>query len=235
LYGYTISHRDYNTLTGTVLVNDHDVSLTLPLNPSQNVPTQRHTATVTVTDKDSGDIISDATVRVDGVNALTNSLGQVQFNRLDDGVYDFLVSKTGFVAVQGNFTVAGSDINVLIELEELDEDDREFRQKARRGIFIDSIRIPDAYNVQPGDTVVIRLNFENQGDDEMKAIATAVITELGIRGSSGPFDLLDDSGRQTRILRLDIPESAQSGYYWVRITLGEGSKTRVVHREVFIR
>lgn len=230
-YNYEISQANYHTLTGSVQVTDFDRSLVLPLVPGQDVEPEQHTATLLVQDAE-GKVLPDATVRVNGVNALTDSLGKASFT-LSEGEYDFLVSKEGYQAVQGKFTMAGADITVIIDLQELTIKQKKRASRAK-GIYVDSVRMPQAYEARSGSSVDVRMTFENQGKEDYNAVATAYIPELGVRTTEGPFQL-DTGDTTTRVLKLPIPDSAEPGYYWVRITVGEGKNTRVVHREVYVR
>ncbi len=86
---------------------------------------------------------------------------------------------------------------------------------------------------RPGDTVYIGIDVENNGDFDLDGLkVTALIPELGLRRSVGPFDL-DDGDAVQRDISLRIPETAAPGEYVVRITYSNGHVKRVKHR--FIR
>jgi hypothetical protein len=229
--GYSVSRSDYRTTTGSINVQS-DLTVTVPLVPTSNIPSSRHTATFNVVDEETQLTIRGAVVKADGVNVLTDTNGRASFADLDDGTYTFKITKEDYETLEGNFVVAGKDINIHVELE---------LEKARRGagsvknLAINSIRIPNAYDVQAGEDVQIIVNFENNLRENLDARAVAFVPELGIRASVGPFDLDKNSGHESKRITLQIPEDAQPGNYWVRITVGEGSNTRIVHRELMIR
>ncbi len=111
------------------------------------------------------------------------------------------------------------------------EPDEEFIQNS---IAIKSINIPSGTIVSAGDSVDFSLRFENDGDTDLEDIkASAVIQELAVMDSVGPFDL-DEGDEITQTLNLEIPDYA-SGEYVVRLTISSNNVHRIVHRFITVR
>jgi len=226
LYNYAITQNDYNAVSGSIVISDYNQVLSVPMNPKVPGTTETtHSATITVVDAD-GNTISGAEVTIGSKHALTNSFGQSTFIELDNGTYEFSASADGYDAKSSSFVIAGSDVNVIVSLG-IGSNEASSEQE----LFVRSVRIPYAFEAKAGETVDIYLTFENKNLGNMRAIATAVIPELGVRASAGPFDF--NSGDDlNKVLHLEIPAYAEPGTYFARIAIGEGKNTRIIYREV---
>ncbi len=83
-----------------------------------------------------------------------------------------------------------------------------------------------------GENVYAKISVDVHGlNDELEIFA--VIPELGIRTTAGPFN---PSGRIAKpSLFLEIPEDAEPGVYWVRFTIRDDEgRRRVKYRPVEI-
>ncbi len=102
------------------------------------------------------------------------------------------------------------------------------------GIFISTIFVSNAYDQEPGNPVMMRITFENEGTHDLEDTRViVVIPELGARDTVGPFDL--DTGDQlTKTLLLQLPEDSWGGDYGVRFLIYNENEQRVKHRQVSI-
>jgi hypothetical protein len=99
-------------------------------------------------------------------------------------------------------------------------------------VHIGAIIIPNAYDAMAGDTIPVTISFKNNGDEELENLKAAVaIPDLGVRASVGPLDLKVGK-RISKTVYIELPEDAQAGLYYARITIDSGSLHRVKHRDV---
>jgi hypothetical protein len=85
-----------------------------------------------------------------------------------------------------------------------------------------------------GEILQLNLKFDNRGNQDLKDVRiSASILDLDVRNTEGPFDL-DEDEQVTKSLVLDVPEDAEPGYYYVRISVSNNEVRRVVHREFII-
>ena len=76
-----------------------------------------HTANFSVDDEATSMPINNATVCVEQRTPVyTNSNGEVSVSDLEDGVYDFTVSKAGYDLYTGDFTISGDDVDVVVHM-----------------------------------------------------------------------------------------------------------------------
>ena len=90
---------------------------------------------------------------------------------------------------------------------------------------VDSIRDDMVNRNQLLSTVFLDLRGKER-DDNIKI--TAVIHELGVRGSAGPFST--KSERIAKTVLLDLPENVKTGDYVIRYTITRNHEKRVKHR-----
>ena len=241
-YNYEITHEDFKTLTGSVVVTDADVHLTLTLERNIQPPESNHAVSFVVEHSETNKPVSGAFVEFSGKDAQSNKVslagftdldGELTFKDVKDGEYSFIVSHKDFLTSTGMVVLTSTtgDVEVQVRLAPGKQPPSEPR-KEEVSLFVSSIRIPAAFESSPGDRLELLLNFENNGNSKLENIrATATILELGARGSSGPFDLKPGDGLTRRLL-VDLPEDTEPGNYVVRVTLSNDKTSRVLHREV---
>ncbi len=99
-------------------------------------------------------------------------------------------------------------------------------------VHIGAIIIPNAYDAAAGDTIPVTISFKNNGDEKLENLKAAVaIQDLNVRASVGPLDL-SVGKRISKTVYIELPEDAQPGLYYARITIDAGSLHRVKHRDV---
>ncbi len=99
-------------------------------------------------------------------------------------------------------------------------------------IFIHQIFLHDPFSEQAGNTVPLKVTFENTGTkdlDNTKVIAT--IPDLAVRATFGPLDL-GENDKATATLFLELPEDTMPGVYPVRLQIYSENAQRIVHREI---
>ncbi len=235
-YNYEITHKDFQTLKGTVAVTNSDQTLTLSLQRATPT-TQKFKVEVQVVDQLDSKPVNGAKVKLNGYVGSTSSNGKIQFTEVANGEYDFEITHQDYETGRGKITVNNADITTLVKLKRLSTAPQS-TTKAKHKIFIDSIRMPNAFEVSPGDQLEIIVNLENAGTRSLKGLkATATIQELGISDSAGPVDKVSVGNSATKRLLLTIPEDAEKGSYYVRITMNDeqvSESKRVVYREIEI-
>jgi hypothetical protein len=107
-YQYFVKKDGYLTTAGTFEVDDADLTVDVELTTGAD---PEYTVTFTIFDTE-GELITDATVSVDGV-ALP--AGQYTFNAAP-GFYNYVVSRSGFYPTQGMVTVVNANVFVNVEL-----------------------------------------------------------------------------------------------------------------------
>lgn len=100
-------------------------------------------------------------------------------------------------------------------------------------VHIGAIIIPNAYDAAAGDTIPVTISFKNNGDEKLENLKAAVaIPDLGVRASVGPIQDVSVGKRISKTVYIELPEDAQPGLYYARITIDAGSLHRVKHRDV---
>lgn len=236
-YNYEVAHKDFQTLTGTVALTNSDQTLTLSLQRATATPQNKFKVEFKVVDQADNTPINGAKVKLNGYVGNTGSNGMIQFVDVANAEYNFEVSHSEFETGKGKITVNNADMTVLVKLRRTKTAISQV-QRATHKIFIDSIRMPNAYEVSPGDQLEITVNLENSGTKSLEDVkVTATIQELGARSSVGPLNKLSVGDSTTRKLLLTIPEDAEKGSYYVRIAINNkenAESQRIVHREIEI-
>ena len=100
---------------------------------------------------------------------------------------------------------------------------------------IEQIRIPQAYELNPGDDVIAFISLENAGDADFDNLKTVMaIDELALYTSRGPKDL-DEGKSRSETLVLSLASDVAPGYYSVRFSLSSLAVKRTVYREILVR
>jgi len=99
---------------------------------------------------------------------------------------------------------------------------------------IGAVRFPLGDALSPGEALPVTVIFRNDGDRRLdNAKVTAMIPELALRDSVGPFDVtIGDSVSRTLILPL--PADIEEGRYYLRISIDSGSVHRTIHRDIMV-
>lgn len=222
-YPFTAQHAGYQSVVGTVTLSGADQTINVSMLPLGN---GRFTATVIVEDATNHRPIQGASVAVDGLSGTTDTTGTARLSGLAPGVYGAFASKQGFKTATTTTQVVDRDIALTFSLQPLQEEEPQV------GIFVSSIRIPDAFEARPSMPVEFVINFENNGEvliEDMHAMIVSL--ELGLRAAVGPLDLAKNQ-RITKRFILELPASTTPGTYPVRITLSKDKEKRVVYRDV---
>ena len=154
-----------------------------------------------------------------------------------DGIIDS-VSKSPI----GEFRNKGR-FNVLLKVTDADGDittstvtisvKEKLESRTRKIVHINSIGFDKEY-ISPGDDLYIFLNFENNGNFNLKDVRlTAIIQELGIRSRTVKANA-NDGQQASKVLTLEIPEYAEPGRYWVEIVIDIDGNRRIKYRPIDI-
>ena len=88
--------------------------------------------------------------------------------------------------------------------------------------------------LRPETSVMVLVTLENNGNTNLDNILlTLIVPELDIRKRIGPFDIKKNK-ETTKLIMLEIPSWAESGYYDIRATASNGDVRRIKHREMVI-
>ena len=88
--------------------------------------------------------------------------------------------------------------------------------------------------ISAGNILQLNLKFDNRGNQDLEDMRiSASILDLDVYDTAGPFDI-DEDERAIKSLVLQIPEYAEPGYYYVRISISNNEVRRVVYREFII-
>jgi len=118
-YNYVVSKDGYNDASGSITVNNADVTTTVVLTAKTTPPPSTFTVTISV--KDSlGSSIPSATVVLSGTSKFTDSSGNAAFSGLAAGTYSFTVTKSGYSDVSDNVIVTSSDVTKSVIMAQLD-------------------------------------------------------------------------------------------------------------------
>lgn len=107
--------------------------------------------------------------------------------------------------------------------------------ESREWLQVSRLLLGNGEFLAPGDDLELGVTLRNNGNIDYKDVKiTAIIPDLGIRRSAGPFDL-DDDDEESRNLVLELPEDMEKGEYLVRIVISEGGAVnRIKHRFIEI-
>lgn len=99
-------------------------------------------------------------------------------------------------------------------------------------LFVSRINFIDGEHIQAGDFFRVSVSLENNGNSDIEdARIILSIPELGIRRSSGYFDL-NKRSFDTQQVSLEIPVWAQSSPYDLKITVNNDEFRRVKYRPI---
>jgi len=85
-----------------------------------------------------------------------------------------------------------------------------------------------------GGIMQLNLKFDNSGNQDLDNVKiSASIFELDVYDEIGPFDLEEDE-QVIKSLVLEIPEDAEPGYYYVRLSVSNNKVRRVIYKEFII-
>ncbi|MBI2564803.1 hypothetical protein HYV79_02330 [Candidatus Woesearchaeota archaeon] len=231
---YTVLHNNFETVQGSLVVNNQDVTIALTLS-AKIVSPDLFITTFFVHDTENGVGIKGAKVTFGGVTSFSDEFGLVRFAS-EEGWYDYTITHSNYLSREGSvFVLNDQTYNLGMErISGFAPGPRIVKEKSMN-IGINSIRMPTAFEVRAGDQLAITFSFENNGNENLKGVkATALIQELGVKASAGPVELSEGEHSREHLL-LDIPENAQSGNYWVRFTVSKDSLKRVVYREITVK
>lgn len=104
--------------------------------------------------------------------------------------------------------------------------------ETKEHVYIGSIAF-DSEFVRPGDELLVYVNFENKGTEDLKDVRlTAIIQALGIRSPAVKVSEIDDGDKESEVLILEIPENAKPGRYDVEIVIDTDGKRRIKFRPI---
>jgi len=107
-YNYTVSANGYEDNTGSVNVNDADVS--------ENVSLTLLTYTITFTVTDGTDPVEGAVVSIGDVDVATDASGVAAFSDMINGTYDFTVVATDYYEYSSSVTVSDANLAESVAL-----------------------------------------------------------------------------------------------------------------------
>ncbi len=97
-------------------------------------------------------------------------------------------------------------------------------------LFMRALNFPDTDCVRPGESALLAVKVQNTAKAALKDISfAATVPELGVRVSKGPIKL-KANGKLTQLLRLDIPDDAEKGEYYLRFTITNNKFKRTLYR-----
>ncbi len=98
-------------------------------------------------------------------------------------------------------------------------------------LFVTSM-VPDSACLAPGAETFLYVSINNRGKKTLDDVkVSAIVEELGIRAVSGPFTIKKGYSA-SRFLYFDVPETAKSGDYYVRVSV-TSKKDSVVKYRIF--
>ncbi|MBI5065279.1 carboxypeptidase regulatory-like domain-containing protein [Candidatus Woesearchaeota archaeon] len=248
-YDYEVSKAGFKTLTGQVTIDDADENVAFTMDfetPVENPqPPQdiKYELTFTVLDKETKQPLDSASVNFwinngddtyVNVYGQTGSNGKITFTGLPNGLHYYSIWYPNYETRFETVKVAGGSLSLTVELERATGTSITplTPEKKERTLSISSVRIPSAFEVKPGEQVLIVVNEANTGEEKLENVrATAVIQELGLRATSKVEDLgKKDSSAQKLVL--DLPKDMTEGIYYLRISLDSDHVHRVIYREI---
>ncbi len=203
----------------------------------------RYSATFVLSDGTTAQKVSGAVINLDGTYLVSDSMGQAMFGDLMPGTYAYVITHPNYKTLSGMITVTDFDMMIFLALEPgtgvitpiptpTPDGDATPADEDRFGVFIDSIRIGDAFSQTQNSEVPFYISFSNNGDATLRHVKAAiVIQDLALRASVGPFDL-GQGDELTQKLFLPLDGTVRPGVYPVRITLHGDDVNRVVYREI---
>lgn len=111
-YQYFVQKDGFITATGTFEVDEEDVVINVTLDSGDD---PEYTVTFTVMDEEGFDMITDATITLNGE---TYAAGEYEFE-LTPGFYNYVVSKALYFDTEGTFTVIDNNVFVNVNLIEI--------------------------------------------------------------------------------------------------------------------
>ncbi|MFW6014027.1 MAG: MSCRAMM family protein, partial [Candidatus Nanoarchaeia archaeon] len=105
-YDWDVTAQDYSSESGSVDVTNKDETVQVSLEPVVD----EHTVTFNVIDASTGFAIQGADVELGSYSETTNSNGRVVFDNVEEGNYDWDVSKDGYHSVADSVTVDDDEI-----------------------------------------------------------------------------------------------------------------------------
>ncbi len=249
-YLYTITKEGFKDLNGQVDITDFDRSLGLTLeftepveNPQPPVEST-YSVTFNLVDKSTGNAIEGVKVVIAQAVGYAGANGRITFQGLTNGKHDYSLAHSDYEARSDSVTVAGSDLSLTLELERVtgvtpDPDDNtpptpKPNIKNQRRLVVSSVRIPAAFQARAGEELLLVINTANPNEEDLENVrASAVIQELGARGTSSVVDL-DEGDRATQKINLKLPKNSPAGTYYVRVSLDSDHAHRVFYRAIEI-
>lgn len=134
---------------------------------------------------------------------------------------------------QGLTTVRSFNVNVVNSNDNTDEEEEE--EDYGDDLYISNLGLISGEYFFPGEEVRLNVQVKNKGNDLEDIRITAVIPELNIRRSAGPFDLDHNEG-ESRTMLLQLPDDAEAGEYGVRFIMrdSEHKVNRIKYRTIEI-
>ncbi|MEA3430552.1 MAG: Ig-like domain-containing protein [Nanoarchaeota archaeon] len=151
------------------------------------------------------------------VGVYINDLNQITFTPNTDWHGEETVT---FTATDSN-GASDSDSMTVTVLDEEKDDEEETSEDFGNGLYISNLGLLNGDNYYPGEDIRLNVQIENKGNDLENVKITAIIPELNIRRSIGPFDL-DHNDHEGRTMILEIPDYAEQGEYGVRFIIRDG-------------
>ncbi len=97
-------------------------------------------------------------------------------------------------------------------------------------LFMRSVSFQDSDCIRPGESALLAVKVRNTGKSTLKGVSfTATVPEIGVRARSGPHTI-KAADKLTRFLRLGVPDDAEEGSYYLRLTVANARFSRTVHR-----
>lgn len=97
-------------------------------------------------------------------------------------------------------------------------------------LFMRSVSFQDSDCIRPGESALLAVKVRNTGKSALKGVSfAATVPEIGVRARSGPHTITA-TDKLTRFLRLDIPDDAEEGSYYLRLSVTNNRFSKVVHR-----
>ena len=118
-YGWDVTAQDYLSESGSVDVIDEDQTVEVNLEPVVD----KHTVTFKVVDASTGFAVQGADVELGSYTGSTNNNGRVVFDDVEEGNYDWKVSKSGYYDSTGSVNIDGDkevDVSLQAKTEEYD-------------------------------------------------------------------------------------------------------------------
>jgi hypothetical protein len=183
-----------------------------------------------------------AVVNLAGQYVMSDATGTAVVDGLTTGTYSYVITHPNYLTYSGMLTITDVDQVLFIVMTPGDGEDTpipptpgpgpEPEMKEVFGVYIDTIRISDAFEQTGGSEVPFLITFTNNGDKKLTHVkAVVVIQDLALRASVGPMEL--SVGEDTsEHMYLPLDSNVKPGVYPVRITIHGDDIDRVVYREI---